>query len=142
MNRVLSTILIITILGMLGALGYVLTTPSVGEMFTSFYILGQNGKAADYPEELGVGESSKIVVGITNNEHQDMSYHVAVTSAESLITGYGPVKLQHGQTYEQEVDIILFTPGEAQKVEFLLFREGENEAYRLLHLWIDIIDQE
>ena len=142
MNKVFSTILIITLLGVLVALGYILTTPRVGETFTNFYLLGQNGRATDYPEELRAGESSKMVVGITNHEHQEISYRVEITSIEGYITGYGPVKLQHDQKHEQEVDIILFKPGDKQKVEFRLFKEEETDVYRLLYLWIDIIEQE
>ncbi len=54
-DRTLSIILMLTILGALGMLGYAIASPRVGERFTEFYIKGLEGKAADYPEELAVG---------------------------------------------------------------------------------------
>ncbi len=141
-DRVLSVVLVIAIMGALGILGYVIATPKVGEKFTEFYLLGPEGKAADYPRELKVGETGKVTVGIINREHQDMEYHVEIWSAEDLIGELGPVRLRHGQTYEREVNIFPVVAGNSQKLEFLLFRQGEDEPYRSLHLWIDIKPRE
>ena len=50
----------------------------------------------------------------------------------------GPVTLEHDEKWEEIVD---FTPdrvGDKQKVEFLLYRQGQSEAYRRLHLWVDV----
>ncbi|MCJ7521640.1 MAG: DUF1616 domain-containing protein [Dehalococcoidia bacterium] len=33
-----------------------MVTPKTGEKFTEFYVLGLNGEAANYPNELTVGE--------------------------------------------------------------------------------------
>ncbi len=140
LRKILSIVLIILILGALGILTYILVVPNVGETFTDFYILGDKGKAADYPESLRVGESGKIIVGITNNEKREMSYRVEVKSAGITINEIGPVKLGYTQTYEKEIDIILTTPGEGQKVEFLLFKENEDVVYRSLYLRIDVVE--
>lgn len=58
-DRVLSTILVIAVLGIIGTLGYAIATPKVGKKFTEFYILGLEGKAENYPKELVVGGRSK-----------------------------------------------------------------------------------
>ncbi|GAI18944.1 unnamed protein product, partial [marine sediment metagenome] len=49
LDRILSIILVVAVLGALGMLGYVIAAPKVGEKFTEFYILGLSGKATDYP---------------------------------------------------------------------------------------------
>ena len=67
-DRILSIILVLLILGALGTLGYVIATPKVGETFTEFYILGQEGKAADYPKELNTGQEGRVIVGVVNHE--------------------------------------------------------------------------
>ncbi len=54
-DRVLTVTLVIIALGGLGMLGYIIATPKVGETFTEVYLLGPEGKAIDYPEELKVG---------------------------------------------------------------------------------------
>jgi len=58
-DKALSIILALAILGALGTLGYAIASPKVGERFTEFYIEGLEGKAADYPEELVVGEEGR-----------------------------------------------------------------------------------
>ena len=68
----------ITIVGALGTLGYVIATPKVGERFTEFYILGLSGKAIDYPTELVVGEERKLIVGIINREREAATYRIEV----------------------------------------------------------------
>ena len=73
-DKTLSIVLAIVILGALGMLGYAIANPKVGERFTEFYIEGLEGKAADYPEELVVGEEGKVIVGIINREHETVPY--------------------------------------------------------------------
>jgi uncharacterized membrane protein len=48
--------------------------------------------------------------------------------------------LEHGGKWEQ---IMSFTPdkaGDNQKVEFLLYRQGQNEVYREVYIWIDVLE--
>jgi uncharacterized membrane protein len=119
-------------------LGYMAATPRGEEEFTEFYILGPEGEAADYPEELKIGEMGTVVVEIINYEYQDMYYRVEIWSAEALIGEPKTVMLQHEQKWEQEMGFLPVRVGENQRVEFLLFKEGGSEPYRSLHLWIDV----
>ncbi len=137
-DRMLSIILTLTILGALGTLGYAIASPKVGERFTEFYIEGLGGKAADYPEELAVGEEGKVIVGIINREHETITYRVEVVIDGVKNSEVGPVALDHDEEWEE---IVGFTPGKAgdnQKAEFLLYKQGQNEVYQRLHLWVDI----
>jgi uncharacterized membrane protein len=71
-----SVLLIASILGAIGVLGYVLATPKVGEKFTEFYVLGSEGEAAGYPAERSVGDEATIILGIVNHEQEQVSYRV------------------------------------------------------------------
>jgi len=137
-DRALSVILALTILGALGTLGYAIASPKVGERFTEFYIEGLEGKAIDYPKELALGEKGKVIVGIINREHETVTYRVEVVIDGVKNNGVGPVTLDHDGKWEE---IVGFTPdkaGDNQKVEFLLYRQGQNEVYQRLHLWVDV----
>ena len=137
-NRGISIVLTLTILGALGMLGYAIASPKIGERFTEFYIEGLGGKAADYPEELVVGREGKVIVGIINREQETVTYRVEVAIDEVKNNEVGPVALDHDEKWEE---IIGFTPGKAgdnQRVEFLLYRQGQDEVYQRLHLWVDV----
>jgi len=78
LDKALTVILIIAIFSSIATLGYVITHPKPGEKFTEFYILGSNGKAADYPTELFVGENATVILGIANHEYRNVTYYVEV----------------------------------------------------------------
>ena len=137
-DRMLSIILALAILGTLGTLGYAIASPKVGEKFTEFYIEGFEGKAADYPKELALGEEGKVIVGIINREHETVTYQVEVAIDGVRNNEVEPVALDHNGEWEE---IVGFTPrraGDNQKVEFLLYKQGQNEVYQRLHLWVDV----
>lgn len=95
-NKTLTIVLAIAILGTIGTLGYVLAKPKVGEKFTEFYLLGQNGKAEDYPvtfdmqngQVIGVlygnstdyvaGSYGQVTIGIVNHEQKETTYALEV----------------------------------------------------------------
>ncbi|MFC1928749.1 DUF1616 domain-containing protein [Chloroflexota bacterium] len=137
-DRTLLVALVISVTGAFVALGYAVATPTAGEKLTEFYILGQEGQVADYPRELVVEEEGKVVVGIVNHEHETMTYRVDVLVNGVEDTGVGPVVLGHQEKWEEELSFIPRKAGEHQKVEFLLYKQGQTEAYRALHLWVDI----
>jgi uncharacterized membrane protein len=53
-------------------------TPKQGEKFTEFYILGSEGKAADYPTKLRVGQNGTIIIGIANHEYRTVKYTIEI----------------------------------------------------------------
>lgn len=140
-DKVLAITLVVVILGVLGTLGYIIATPKLGETFTEFYILGPEGEAADYPTELKVGEEGGVMVVIFNHEGKETSYRVEVAVDGKKTIEVGPVTLADEQKWEDEVSFVLETPGEDQKVEFLLYKDGEVEPYlEPLILWVNVTE--
>ena len=141
-DKILSIILIVVILGTIGTLGYVIATPKVGEKFTEFYVLGLEGKATDYPSELKVEEEGEVIVGIINREHEVVSYRVEVRIDGEKNNEVEPIVLEHDEKWEE---IVFFTPhraGDSQKVEFLLYKNGRSEPYLTpLYLWVNVTEQ-
>jgi len=141
LDRVLSIILVVAVLGALGMLGYVIAAPKVGEKFTEFYILGLSGKATDYPKEVRVGEEAKVIVGILNHEHEIVTYRVELKIDGVKNNEVGPILLANEQRWEE---IVSFTPdkaGDNQKVGLMLYKNEEAEpCLEPLHLWIDVTE--
>jgi len=138
LNKVLSTVLILAILGALGTLAYIIATPEVGERFTEFYILGPEGKATDYPSELKVGEEARVLVGVVNRERETMSYRIEVRIDGVINNEVESIVLEHKEKLERIVTFTPDKPGERQKVEFLLYKQGQTKVYQSLYLWINV----
>lgn len=51
------------------------------------------------------------------------------------------LSLPHNETWERPVTYVLNEPGDRQKLQFLLYKEGNFTApYRDLHLWVNVTD--
>ncbi len=136
-GKILSVVLIISIILAISTTAYIIIKPKEGESFTEFYILGQDGKASNYPTNLTPGQEGKVIIGIVNQENNDTKYRLVVTSN-------GTVQMEQTLTLKdgQKVEIPFnFTAGEAgeRKMEFLLYKLPDNKnIYRSLHLWLNI----
>lgn len=139
LNRVLAIVLSAFILGVVGTLAYVIITPKAGEKFTEFYVLGLDGKAENYPQELLVGEEGKVTLGIVNHEHEgNLVYRVEITIDGESNSTIGPLTLANEEKWQSEVNFTSHKAGENQKLEFILYKQGEDKPYKSLYLWIDV----
>jgi len=138
-DKALSIVLFGAIVILLGTFLYGILATKVGEKFTEFYILGAQGKAADYPKELTLGKETSITVGLINREQATARYKVVVTLDGEKIDESSEVTLNHNEGKEQ---VINFTPnktGTELKLEFLLFRDGGAQPYeKPLRLWVTV----
>lgn len=140
-DRTLSVILAISVLVAIGTIAYVIITPKIGEKYTEFYILGLEGKAEGYPTELTLGEEGRLILGIVNREHEDnLTYRVDILVKAQENGRVGPLSLDHDERWEQEVSFTPWEAGDNQKIEFTLYKEGDEEPYNSLHIWVDVQD--
>ena len=138
-NKILTTIAIIAVLGTLGALIYVTATSKTGETFTEFYILGPEGKAENYPEELSLGEEGQVIIGIINREQRPVTYHVDVIIDGIRNNQAGPVSMENDMKWEVELSFVPQVTGDNQRVEFILYKNGEDKPYMdPLYLIVDV----
>jgi uncharacterized membrane protein len=157
LDKALTIILIITIFLSIAALVYVIVTPKQGEKFTEFYILGPGGKAYDYPTNVQAGNRSTVIVGVVNHEYTLVNYTMSISlnntpvNNSTIIHNFGDdpdliypilsmnLTLLHNETWEKPVSYVLNHTGDGQKLEFLLYREGNfTSSYRDLHLWVNV----
>ena len=141
MDKVLSVVLAVTILGVLGTIGYVIAAPKVGERFTEFYILGPEGKAVHYPRECEVGEEVEVIIGIVNHKYEAVSYRVGISVGGVGNDEVGPVVLENEQEWEGTVSFAPDKAGDNQKVEFILYKGRETEpCLEPLHIWVNVTE--
>ncbi len=136
-NRILTVILLISIIVSICMVVYVIVTPKQGEKFTEFYILGINEMADEYPTQLTVGEDGKLIIGVVNHEYADVSYRLEA-KLDGAIIHTEQIDLAHDEAWEEPFTFKATVEGADQKLEPLLYREGADEVYRSLHLWVDV----
>jgi len=123
----------------LGVTGYFVATSSgSSESFTEFYVLGPGQLAEDYPSVVTLGDDADVFVGVINQEGEDATYQFEVRIDGDVTDELESVHLVEGGTWENKVTIVPDHVGLEQKVEFLLYRGGEADPYRNLHLFIDV----
>jgi uncharacterized membrane protein len=142
LNKCLSVFLALSIIGAVGTLIYFGANPKVGETFTEFYILGPGGKAENYPQQLTLGETANVTVGVINHENIPTNYRVKVLMSGQESDDTGPILLGDGEKWE---NVMTFTPtmsGDNQKVEFLLYKsDNMTSPANSLHLWVNVNDE-
>lgn len=74
--------------------------PKVGEQFTEFYILGMDGKAEGYPQELKPGKRGYC--RCCQPEYQQEKYYVEVRMDDQVLPREGPITLEHEKEWEKE----------------------------------------
>jgi uncharacterized membrane protein len=142
LDRILSILLVISILLSVVTLVYVVVTPKQGEKFTEFYILGPQGMADNYNTNLVTGESVDVIVGIVNHEYAPVNYSLELRLNNEIIDmpeRFRHISLEHNATWEQPLSFAPELTGSDMKLQYLLYREDNmSEPYRDLHLWINV----
>jgi uncharacterized membrane protein len=140
-DKAYSVALTIFILGTLVVLGYVLATARVGEKYSEFYILGEEGQVMEYSGDLNVGEEVKVTVVIANHEYETVDYRIELTIDGIKNSEIDDITLEHNEKWQHEVSFTPEVAGENQEADFFLYKQGEDEPYfEPLRLWIDVTE--
>lgn len=138
LGKILSILLALITISSIGAFAYNIASPPVSERFTEFYILNSEGKAADYPASLTLGQSASVIIGIVNREQTAATYRVTASANQTELSATGLITLEQGATHEEKLTFQPVTAGANQKIEFLLYKSGQEEAYRSVYLLISV----
>ncbi len=137
-DKILTVLLLISIILAIFMVVYVIVTPKQGEKFTEFYLLGPGGKAEGYPTDLIAGKTGSVIVGVVNHEYATMNYTLRVKIKEELLNEQ-QIQVEHNQTWEKTVNFTPVSQGSSLKLEFLLYKENNfTIPYRDTHLWVNV----
>ena len=130
---------VLPFLAILGTAVWMVQQPQRGELFTEFYVTDAKGESLDLPARLRVGEPRSVRVGIINQEGKQASYTAEASLGQHQAGRLGPILLNHGEKWEAALAIAAEQAGEGEKLEFRLYRKGQTEPYRVLHIWVDVL---
>lgn len=161
-DALLNLVIVIAIIVAATSFGYAATVPSNGEQYTELYILTQDDEsdlvAAEYPQELESGENYSLIVGITNQERQTREYSIVVEQQrvetdgnETTVSDRQELSRQrtsvaNNDTRYLEIEVQPGMTGENQRVAVMLYigdppaEPGLDNAYRSVHIWVDVAD--
>lgn len=139
MDRLVYGFLVLSVVVLIGAVGYKLSQRPPGSAFTEFYVLGQEGLLRDYPPRLIVGEPTELQVGIGNRERQEIEYTVRAVLEDATVGQLQGIRLVPGEEWLGPLQVVAQEPAEAQRLDLLLIRDGDTEPLHRLHLWVDVL---
>jgi len=143
LNKTLSISLVVALLAALGGIVYLAITPQTSEKFTEFYLLGSQGKADNYLQQVVLGANVDVIIGVVNHEYQPATYHIRITINGVRNKEIDIGTLVYEQKWERGVSFVAQSPGDKQKVEFWLYKDNGIEPYLKdpLRLYIDVDSQ-
>lgn len=134
---VLAAALLVSLIGVV----YISFTPQQRtDPYTELYIVGSEGNASEYPQNLSVGESGEVTVGISNHEHRTVQYTLVYRLGNKSI-GNQTVSVESGDTWERTLS---FTPESTgrKRLRIALYRgddvPSQSDPYRSVYLWVSI----
>ena len=137
-DRLLAVGMVLALVALGGAAYFVATSRDSSETFTEFAVLGPEGAAASYPSKLRVGENATVILRIVNREGQRTADRVDVRIDRETTDSIDGLQLEDGERWQQSVRLTPAYAGDDQKVEFLLYKDGQSDPYRRLHLWLTV----
>jgi uncharacterized membrane protein len=112
--------------------------------FTELYLLGEDGKAADYPQNLSVGEEGQFSLTVVNQERQTETYLIQTEAGDCRVRIDGKeatelsLTLEYKEQRTYDVTFVFTSPGEGRKLEFDLFKTDQPEVYLQTYLKVDV----
>ncbi len=141
-DKLLITLLVLVITGAGGVAVYAGIKNT--QPYSEFYLLGAAGKAADYPQNLAVGQQGQLTLVLTNHEKLDVAYTIRIVQEDghAFIDGNEQNEisfiLTNGQKQSYAVSFSFDAAGAGQKLEFDLYKGNDSEIYLRTYLRVDV----
>jgi len=131
-------LLVVLALSLMGTVYFAVNPPETTDPYTEFYVLGTDGNASDYPTNLTTGQTGEFVVGITNHEHESMTYTVEANLSTQHIYNQ-TMTVGDEQTRETTVTFSPTEPG-THRLQIRLYKAeaATGEPDQTLRLWVRV----
>jgi uncharacterized membrane protein len=140
-DKLLSVVLVLSVVTLALTIGYTLAFPNPGEKFTEFYILGTNGAIGSYATQYKLGQQKPVTVGIVNHEQQDTSYELVVRlndTNKSTVLYSENVSIADSDTWQKVLNLKPDRTGSNMTMEFLLYRNNQIAPYRQTYVPVTV----
>jgi uncharacterized membrane protein len=161
-DAVLNIVLAVAVVVSLSAVGYAVLDPLDGTRYTEVALMTETDSgdlvAGDYPDEFVRGEPQPVTLSITNREDAPQTYGVVVIVQRVRDNADSPTVVEQrrvdsfdvtagaGETTQIQHAAQSPISGENLRLAYLVYdgtppdRPTTDNAYRYVHLWIDVSD--
>lgn len=106
------------------------------KQFTEFYVMGGNN--SDHPAQVIAGSMETTIAGIINHESRAIRYTLKLSLNGSTLL-QKDMDLDSNQSWEEAISYPLKEPGDRQRLDFLLYRDGNLKSpYMEDCLWFNV----
>jgi uncharacterized membrane protein len=163
-DKVSFVVMLVVAIPVLALLGWVMAGPKEGQKFTEFYMLDAAGGNNTYPTAfrlqngavagVTLGQSGEVaasqavlLINVVNHEYRTMDYSVSLTFDGQPATfeyqgektsQIADISLAQDEKKEFSIGIAPEHSGDTQKVQLLLYKQGDSQPYMELHFWVDV----
>ncbi|RJQ40554.1 MAG: DUF1616 domain-containing protein [Dehalococcoidia bacterium] len=137
-NKVLTITLAVLVVSAVVAVIFTFIRPAY-QGYTEFYLLDSSGGVYQYPENVYAGDNVSVTITVVNQESEAADYRLAIKLGEDNVITVASLSLAPDEEWRQTVSFIPQRVAPEEKVEFLLYMNGESEPYRKLHLWLNVM---
>lgn len=136
-DRTISVIILIfIIIGIIGIF-YLWLNPHEVDSYSEWYLLGESGKAGDYPANLSVNQKANLTMGVINHENSTSNYQIKIVQNGTILKEEN-VTLKNNEKLEIPFEYTAGYPGQ-YKLEFNLYKMPETgNVYRSLFLLVNV----
>jgi uncharacterized membrane protein len=141
-DKILAVCLVLAVLGAAGA--SVFTYQKNQQGFTELYLLGAQGKAADYPRDLLVGQKAGFTLVVVNQERHSQDYLIKTLAEDCRVWVNGveqpeiSLSLEHQAQQSYDITFVFNRSGEGKKLEFDLYQADQPEVYLRTYLKVSV----
>lgn len=142
MNKMRNRVLTVTFLMLLAvaasAIIFFAVIRPADRGFTEFYLLDAGGGVTGYPEEVHAGDTASITAVVVSHERETTSYQLVIRLGDEKTTVVDTRFVEPDEKWQETINFVPEKVTPEEKVEFLLYKNGQAEPYRKLHLWLNV----
>jgi len=140
-DKGLFVLMILALLVLITTFSYFAFTPNKGEQYSEFYVLDSQGGTEHYPEQIKIGESVSVTLGIISHEENPTNYRVETNLNGFKLNETMSGSLSKGEKWEKKIILTPHQKGISQKLEFWLFKSDQDQPYNKdsLHLMLNVL---
>jgi uncharacterized membrane protein len=136
-SPILSTVMLVSIIGVISTSIVFLASEKSEDTFTSFFVASSPEGNVAFPKDLVVGQEISVYLVLSNHEGKNCTYDVQqALNGKSNKIGSN-ILLANGETWNQSVKLRFVSQGPDQKVEFALYKNGQSYL-NPVYLWFNI----